>query len=168
MADNTVLSTGAGGDTIATDDIAGVKYPRSKLIHGADGTNAGDVSTANPLPTHPYPVTSGGESNAHIVAAASTNAQNIKSSAGHLYRVNIFNNAGYPVFVKFHNTAGTPTAGSGVVFTVGCQAGLSRDVVIPFGLPFATGIGLTMVKDLADAGTTVTVANDAVVEIGYK
>ena len=50
MADNTVLASGSGGDTIATDDIAGVKYPRSKIVIGADGVNDGDVSSANPLP----------------------------------------------------------------------------------------------------------------------
>lgn len=50
MADNTTLNTGSGGDTLATDDIAGVKYPRSKIVIGADGANDGDVSSANPLP----------------------------------------------------------------------------------------------------------------------
>lgn len=50
MADNTILNAGTGGDTLASDDISGVKFPRIKLIHGADGTNDGDVSNANPLP----------------------------------------------------------------------------------------------------------------------
>lgn len=50
MVDNTVLDAGAGGDTIGTDDIGGVKFQRIKLIHGADGTNDGDVATGNPLP----------------------------------------------------------------------------------------------------------------------
>lgn len=50
MADNTVLPVGSGGDTIATDDIGGVKFQRVKLIHGADGVNAGDVASGNPLP----------------------------------------------------------------------------------------------------------------------
>lgn len=50
MADNTTLNTGSGGDTVAADDISGVKYQRVKLIHGADGVNAGDVSSANGLP----------------------------------------------------------------------------------------------------------------------
>lgn len=50
MADNTILNTGSGGDTLATDDIGGVKYPRSKIVIGADGTNDGDVSATNPLP----------------------------------------------------------------------------------------------------------------------
>lgn len=50
MADNTTTNPGTGGDTFGSDDITGVKYPRVKLIHGADGTNDGDVATANPLP----------------------------------------------------------------------------------------------------------------------
>lgn len=50
MADNTTLNLGTGGDVIATDDIGGVKFQRMKLIFGADGVNAGDVSSANPLP----------------------------------------------------------------------------------------------------------------------
>ena len=49
MADNIAVTAGTG-TTLATDDIAGVHYPRTKLVHGADGVNAGDVSTANPLP----------------------------------------------------------------------------------------------------------------------
>jgi hypothetical protein len=49
MSDNTVLNAGAGGDTIATDDIGGVKHQRVKIQHGADGS-AVDVSAANPLP----------------------------------------------------------------------------------------------------------------------
>lgn len=47
MADNTTLDPGAGGDTIATDDVAGVKYQRVKLVNGtADATDAipGDAS----------------------------------------------------------------------------------------------------------------------------
>jgi hypothetical protein len=51
MADNTQLPLPSTvGDVIAADDISGVKFQRVKLIHGADGVNAGDVSAANPLP----------------------------------------------------------------------------------------------------------------------
>ncbi len=50
MADNTTLNAGSGGDVIGADDISSVKYQRVKLIHGADGTNDGDVATTNPLP----------------------------------------------------------------------------------------------------------------------
>lgn len=50
MADNTTLNAATGGDSIASDDISGVKFQRIKLIHGADGVNAGDVSSTNPFP----------------------------------------------------------------------------------------------------------------------
>lgn len=49
MADNVLITPGSG-DTIAADDIGGNKYQRIKIVHGADGTNDGDVSDANPLP----------------------------------------------------------------------------------------------------------------------
>ena len=49
MVDNTELNAGSGGDTIATDDIAGVKHQRVKIEVGADGS-ATDVSDANPMP----------------------------------------------------------------------------------------------------------------------
>lgn len=50
MADNFEANAGSGGDTFAADDIDGVKIPRSKIVHGIDGVNDGDVSTTNPLP----------------------------------------------------------------------------------------------------------------------
>jgi hypothetical protein len=52
MADNVALKSDASATvaTLATDEISSAHYQRIKLIHGADGVNAGDVSTANPLP----------------------------------------------------------------------------------------------------------------------
>jgi hypothetical protein len=48
MADDVTLpGTGA---VVASDDIGGVQFQRVKLIHGANGTNDGDVSSANPYP----------------------------------------------------------------------------------------------------------------------
>lgn len=52
MADNVTANSGSGGATFATDDIAGVHYPRSKIALGADGAatdavgGAGAVSAA--------------------------------------------------------------------------------------------------------------------------
>jgi hypothetical protein len=52
MADNlTALgNTGTGTDVLATDEISGVHYPRSKTGFGADGQYH-DVSRFHPLPT---------------------------------------------------------------------------------------------------------------------
>lgn len=50
MADNVTLNTMSGGDVVGADDIGGVKFQRVKIIEGADGTNDGDISSANGLP----------------------------------------------------------------------------------------------------------------------
>jgi len=47
MADN--ITAPASGGVFATDEIAGVHYPRTKISIGADGS-AADVSAANPMP----------------------------------------------------------------------------------------------------------------------
>jgi hypothetical protein len=49
MADNLDITQGTG-TTIGADEISSVKYQRIKMILGADGTNDGDVCTANPMP----------------------------------------------------------------------------------------------------------------------
>jgi hypothetical protein len=74
MADNTQLSPGTGGDVIASDDIGGVKFQRMKLIHGADGVNAGDVATGNPLPVSAsaLPLPAGAATEATLASIAST------------------------------------------------------------------------------------------------
>jgi hypothetical protein len=49
MADNVILNLGTGGDTVAADDISGVKHQRAKIEYGADGS-ATDVSPITGLP----------------------------------------------------------------------------------------------------------------------
>lgn len=112
---------------------------------------------------------SGGSSYYHKVAAGSGDAASIKASAGQLYGVHVFNNAGYPVFVKFYDTASAPTVGTTtVVFVTGVQAGQARDVVIPAGLAFTSGIGIAIVKGIADSDATSVAASDCVVSVAYK
>ena len=51
MADNLNIETPTTTQgAVATDDISGAHFQRVKLIHGADGVNDGDVSSANGLP----------------------------------------------------------------------------------------------------------------------
>jgi hypothetical protein len=104
----------------------------------------------------------------HLVAAGSTNQTSVKASAGKLFTASVYNAALYPVYVKFHNTSGAPTAGVGIVLTVGVQAGSHRDVVWPSGWNFDTGIGMSIVKGIADNDATAVIASDCVVDLGYK
>lgn len=107
--------------------------------------------------------------NKHIVSVGSDNAQNIKNAAATLFAVRVFNNAGYPVYVKLYNKATTPTVGTDTPFkTIGVQAGTQRDVAISGGgITMGTGIGLGIVKGIADSDDTAVLASDCVVDVEY-
>lgn len=176
MADNTQLSVGSGGKIVATDEVtfsgdtAQVALQRIVHVTGSEGAKTVDAITdSTGLAVHQRPPTStaGGDSNDHFLAAATTNPRSVKASAGFLTRLYVFNNRGTPIYVKFHNTAGTPTAGTGVVRTFGVQAGVSLNLEFPRGIPFTTGIGLTITTGITDADTGALSANDCVVDVGY-
>lgn len=114
------------------------------------------------------PATSGGYSTYHLVSAASTNATNIKASAGQLYGWYIFNGNAAARKVAFHNTAGTPTAGASVFFSLVIPAGGGANAFGEGGIPFSTGIGITTVTGVADSDATAVGANDLVINLWYK
>jgi hypothetical protein len=86
MPDNVTITPGTG-ETIATDEIAGVQYPRTKLGFGADGSYT-DVSVSAPLPTsEPAIILTGAAAQTAVVnnilepvaGAAGTNVENIRA-----------------------------------------------------------------------------------------
>jgi len=95
-------------------------------------------------------------------AAASTNATNVKTSAGRVYCLTGKNNAAYDVFlVLYDSAANPPVPGSTTIRRkVCCPAGQAFVYDFPVGLTFATGIGYAFTKLVADADTTVLVAAD--------
>lgn len=72
MADDVTLNAMSGGSVVATDEIASKHYQRVKLVHGTDGVNAGDVSTANGLPVQVLSIAAGDNNigNVDIVSSA--------------------------------------------------------------------------------------------------
>lgn len=114
------------------------------------------------------PLTTGGLTIYHAVTAASTNVANIKASAGQIYMIDCYNNATYPLYVKFYNTSGTPTAGTSVVKSMGVQAGTGRTLASTAGVAFSTGIGISITKGITDADATATLLSDATCDVDYK
>ena len=169
MADNLVTNSGSGGATIATDDLSGIHYPRHKLIHGADGTNDGDVANANPLPVK-------------IIADAARgldlfrsldldeSEEEVKASAGTVYWLRWHNRSTAERFLKFYNaTAASVTVGTTTpVLTIPLEADSGETVAIPHGLFFSTAICVAVTTGVADADTGAPGANDVVINIGYK
>lgn len=103
----------------------------------------------------------------HLASAGSTNATSVKASAGTLYGWYIYNSNAAARKVAFHNTAGTPTAGSGVVFSLVIPAGSAANVFFNKGISFATGIAITTVTGLADSDNTAVAANDLIINLWY-
>lgn len=104
----------------------------------------------------------------HVVAAASTNAANVKNAAGRLLGYQFINNATAVRYVKFHNSASAPTAGAGVFMTVGIPPnGGKAEVATDGGIGFSAGIGITIVTGAADSDATAVAANDVVGDFWY-
>jgi hypothetical protein len=151
-----------GGNAITVDavdlDVRNLVFATDKV--DTSGSTVQDV-----------PATTGGLSKFHLVGAATTNATNVKASAGQVYAITAFNVAATPAYLKFHNTAGTPTAGSGVTDTFlipGNTAGAGMVLNIDKGIAFATGIGITLVTGIADANASAIAADNVVINIYYK
>jgi hypothetical protein len=120
-------------------------------------------------PVFPSPTTSGGCLPFSAIMANSTNATNVKASAGQLYKVEAYNNSGTIAYLKIYDTAGTPTAGSGtpkkrIMVPASGGVALSYDN----GDAFASGIGFTFTGGIADADATVVAASAYLVNMSYK
>jgi len=105
----------------------------------------------------------------HKVSAASDNAANIKAAAGLVTGWKIYNNAGYPIYVKLYDKATAPAPASDTPKqTIGVDAGLGEPVISGGGLTYTTGIGIAIVKGIADNDDTPVAADDCVVDIFYQ
>lgn len=95
-------------------------------------------------------------------AAASTNATNVKTSAGRVYSASGKNNAAYDVFLVLYDAVTSPPVPGTTTIRkkIVCPAGVAFVYDWPVGLTFATGIGYAFTKLVADADTTVLVAAD--------
>jgi hypothetical protein len=134
MADNTTLNTGTGGDVIASDDISSVKYQRIKLIHGADGVNAGDVATANPLPVRVCDNNINAYS-LHIPASA---------AGANQVHFDLFNATGSGKVMRIWSVRAIKDGSVAVTGTLGIKLFLTRTTAVGTGGTAATENGTTI------------------------
>jgi hypothetical protein len=153
-----------GGSGTATAIAITKQTPFAPHALGAllgSGSNViGSVTTG-------YATTGAGALRSHLVAAGSTNATVVKASAGRLLGVDVTNTAATVRYLKFHNQTTAPTAGTGVVRTIGIPAGTSRWINMDGGEAFTTGIGFTTVTGSADADTAAVTAGDLIIDVLY-
>lgn len=106
----------------------------------------------------------------HVVSAGSNNAARIKSGVGRVYGWNIYNNAAYPIYVKIYDdNDNPPTPGASTIAKViGVPAGGGSNQHSALGFQCTDGIGIAIVKGIADADNTAVLADDCVVGLDYK
>lgn len=104
----------------------------------------------------------------HVVSAASTNTASVKAAAGRVVGWSFVNTTASYQYVKLHNTASAPTAGSGVVMTIAIPPnGVNNMPVGGGGIGFSTGIGRSIVTGSADTDATATTAGAVVGDLFY-
>jgi hypothetical protein len=114
--------------------------------------------------------TTGGTTPFTLTAANTTNATNIKASAGLVDHVSVYNISATPAWVSFYDTSGTPTCGTAIKYQVLAPAnstsgaGAVEDYAI--GVGHASGIGICFTTGIA--GTGAVAASTYVVNVFYK
>lgn len=151
MADNVTLNAGSGGDTIAADDVSGVKYQIVKIAPGGDGAaslGGGTVHTKS--------------------SAATTNATSVKGGAGVVYHLSVTNTNSSPRYIRFYNKASAPTVGTDtVVYALAIPGSGGATINFTYGLPFTTGIAYSLTTGAADTDTTAVAADEVKVNVVY-
>lgn len=163
--------TGAQRMTVAVDSatVAGsASLPAGTNLIGKAGIDQTTPGTTNAVQN--IAGTAGGLTSFTLTAANSTNATNVKGSAGNLYHIAVYNNSATLAWVSFYNTAGTPTCGSSIVYQTiiaansTSGAGAVEDFAVP--LSFSTGIGICVATGIAGTGSVA--ASAYVIGLGYK
>jgi hypothetical protein len=105
-----------------------------------------------------YRSTSSGAFANHLVSAANTNPTVVKFGGGKVLGWYFANTTAAWVYIKLHNQATAPTAGTGVIRTIAVPPNGVSQFFSEGGATFNTGIGMTVVGGAADADNTPVTA----------
>lgn len=179
------VSVDDGGSSLTVDGTVGATQSGTWNVNNVSGTVSLPTGAATEttlasvdgklpalsggaVPVQPAQ-TSGGCLAHHVISAASTNATNVKASAGQVYAIIVRNTAGAVRKIAFHNNSGTPTAGAGIYFVIILNnTAAPVTYTWPTGVAFSSGIAYTMVTGSANSDATAVGANEIYMELFYK
>jgi hypothetical protein len=163
---NWTVTNVSGTVSLPTGAATSAKQPAI----GTAGSASADVITVQGVAGGvAIPTTVMGGTPAHYLSAASTNQINVKASAGTLLNVTAINTTATVYYLKLHDTASTPTAGTTAV--VQCYAipastsGNGFTISVP--MTFSSGIAFTLVGGIADNDTS-NAATGVTVDFVYR
>jgi hypothetical protein len=181
--------TGSISAKLRSIAVTGIPITGTVTVGSHDVTNAGTFAvqaaqsgtwtvqpgnTANTTPwlVNDRPDTTGGLTLHKTISAATTNATNIKASAGQVYSVQVFNTNASPRYLKLYNKASSPTVGTDVpvktLLIPGNANGAGMVLNWDKGLTFTTGIAFALTTGIADTDTGAVAANEIAVNLDYK
>jgi len=143
----------------------------------SNGTLRVVLATDQPALTNAQPVAlkaaaSGGATPGHLVSAASTNATNVKASAGTIYSLSGFNLNASPRYLKIYDKASSPTVGTDTPVAVfmmpGNANGSGFSKAFSVGLALSNGFSFAITGGIADNDTTAVGAGDCVINYSYN
>lgn len=103
------------------------------------------------------------------ISAASTNAANVKASAGVITGYFLSNQGALVAYVKLYDKSSSPTVGSDTpVATLAVPAGASAHLSLISPLSFDNGIGLAMTGGPGDSDTTAVAADEVIANVWYQ
>lgn len=114
----------------------------------------------------------GGATIGKVLSAASTNATNLKGSAGNVFSIALVNTNAAVRYIHLYNKATAPTVGTDVpVATFGIPgnaAGAGISIPADIGAAFTTGIGYSLTTGASDTDTGAVALNEITGWILYK
>lgn len=161
---NAVSLAQLGANTIATGN--GTSSTGTLRVAIASDNTA----NSNPFLVQPVPGTANGLTMSTLTAANSTNATNVKASAGTVYHIEVYNNSATLAWLSLYNNSGTPTCGTSIVWQTMIPAnstsGAGAVVDASLGLAFSSGIAYCVTTGIAGTGSVA--ASSYVIDVGYK
>lgn len=138
-----------------------------------DGTNWQKVSATNPMPTYQLAPTGNGFMPSHYISAATTNATNVKASAGDIGGIQAYNNSATVYYLKIYDKATAPTVGTDtpvktIVIPANTSGAGSNISFASPGISCLNGISFAITGGIADADTTACAASAVVINLDTK
>ena len=167
------LSSGQATD-LQTDVNGNLK---TTINNGVTSGTAGSPSTQvlstqgiagmTPFQTLPALQTSGGPGEISYIMPATPAAQTVKTSAGQVYMLRVYNTGASTVFLKWFDgavTLGTTSAN----YQEAIPAGATLVVPFPMGKPFTNAIRFAVTGGIGVADNTAITANTVVVNVAFQ
>lgn len=165
------------GTALTENDAAAARIDskRAQVLVIEDATTRGQrqaVDASGNASVSNKATATGGATIGKVLSAASTNATNLKGSAGNVFSIALVNTNAAVRYIHLYNKATAPTVGTDVpVVTFGIPgnaAGAGISIPADIGAAFTTGISYSLTTGASDTDTGAVALNEITGWILYK